>query len=95
MMQSAGKEIFSISAALKLHFEGDGKQKMQMMNQNSSKKQWICMWVTFYPHGICRLWSEILCEIVLDKYVALCVFVCVCMYTGWDSVRCFYVVFFS
>lgn len=47
--------------------------------------------MTLHLHVICKIWSEILYEIVLDKYTGLCV----CMCTSWDSVRGSYVVFCS
>lgn len=67
IVQSAGRDIISISSIPKPHLEGAGKQKMQTVDQNSCKSSGsACGWVLHFL-VICKSCGEILWENITYK----------------------------
>lgn len=67
IMQSADREIFSISSIPKPHLEGAGKQKVQTADQNSCESSGsACRWV-LRCLVICKTCGEILWENITHK----------------------------
>lgn len=68
IMQSAGREMFSISLILELHLEGAGKQKMELVGQNSCSSGSAWTWPLHFLMSY-RIWSEILWENMTHRFI--------------------------
>lgn len=94
MMQFAGREMFSISVTLKLHFERAGKWKTQMVDPDSCKSSGsACGWPSTSMWSVRSEVRSYMRWFWINTLVPVCLYLCVC--TGWDSVRASNMVFFS